>query len=238
MPESGQDELDRLRRESANARLFARMIAHDLNNVLGGMLGHASLLEALTEPGGELHESSMVISQAATRATALVRQLLDYSGEPTARFEPVDLAAATQEVAGLIRGTEAPRVETVFEASPAWVTGDPAQLYQMVLNLTVNAREALRGQADPRLLLRVRRIAAAETPAGIELTVADNGPGIPPELRDRIFDPFVSGNPTGRGLGLAIVKRVVETHGGAIGLATNAGGGTAFRVRLPERGRA
>jgi signal transduction histidine kinase len=237
-PETPAQELERLRRERANFQLFARMIAHDLNNVLGGVLGHASLIEALAEQGGEIQSSSAVIAEGAERATGLARQLLQFAGETMARMEAADLARIVGEVGRLLSSREGGglRVRTRIESAPALVTGDPAQLYQMVLNLAVNARDAMPEGGEVRL--RVSRPREGR----IGLVVSDEGPGIPAELLGRIFEPFVSGSAQqhggqGRGLGLAIVRRVVESHGGSIEVASRPGEGAVFSVELPEARR-
>ncbi|MEZ5354854.1 MAG: HAMP domain-containing sensor histidine kinase [Bryobacteraceae bacterium] len=233
-PAPGSDpdpELDRLRRAEANSQLFARMIAHDLNNMLGGVLGHASLIEALAEQD-EIREAAGVISQAALRATDLVKQLYAFSGQSTVRMETVDLAAVVNEVAGLLSRGDGGRlrVSVDLQSPSAPVAGDPAQIYQMVLNLAVNARDAMPEGGRLHLAVRTGR-------PTVELVVADDGPGIPAELLGRIFEPFFSANPSGRGtgLGLAIVHRVVTSHGGAIDVASRPGAGAVFTIRLPAK---
>ena len=132
------------------------------------------------------------------------------------------------EVAGPVR-PKAVRIETGFACGERDVLGDETQLFQVLLNLVLNAFEALDAQGG------TVRVSTAVQGSYIALRVADNGPGIPEEARDKIFDPFFTtkGSGKGIGLGLAIVYQIVEAHGGSIAMEAAAGQGTAFTVTLP-----
>jgi len=130
-----------------------------------------------------------------------------------------------------------PRGETrieldVPESLPA-IQGDHHQLCQVVSNLLINALEALGGQGAVRIDARMRPSDQEESPPEVELVIADDGPGIPAEIADRVFNPFFTTKPQGSGLGLAIVRKIVDAHDGRIDVTTSEGQGTAFRVNLP-----
>jgi signal transduction histidine kinase len=221
------------RQDEANFQLFVRMIVHDLNNLLGGISGHASLIEAFAEPGGEIQESARIISRAADRAIELAREIPRFTGDNSVRIEAVDLHAVVREVAGLIPRTAAAgiRVALDLRAPTPEISGDSRQIFQMVLNLAVNARDAMPRGGQLRLSTE------ADGPGMLRLDVADTGDGIPDEIRPRIFEPFFTtrvGSPAS-GLGLTIVRRVVEQHGGRIEVSSRRGTGTTFSVWLPVR---
>ncbi len=112
--------------------------------------------------------------------------------------------------------------------------GDVDQLRRVVLNLLVNAKQALAGQDDSRISLTCRRVTSAAG-AHAELVVANNGPGIPPADRAEIFEPFYTTRPGGTGLGLAIARQLLQEQGGRIRILDREGGGVAFRVTLPAQ---
>jgi signal transduction histidine kinase len=232
-------ELERFRRSNqfleaseANLQLFARSIAHDFNNLLSAMLGHASLIETISTPGGECEQSAAVIRRAAERAGELNAQLLQFTRGGIGRQIEVDVNETIREVVDLLRRTLDPDIRIVMslEASPAIVGGDPGQMHQLLMNLVLNARDAMTGGGE----LRIESAAAGD---GVRLTVRDSGCGIAPDICPRIFDPFFSTKKDGRysGMGLAIVQRIVESHGGRIQVDTMPGQGTAFHIDFPAR---
>ncbi|MFN7924259.1 MAG: ATP-binding protein [Bryobacteraceae bacterium] len=227
-----ESEIARLRslerdRKDANFHLLARGLAHDFNNLLGGILGHASLIEATADAGSEMQESAQVIREAAERAGELTQQLLDSAGGP--RFARVDVHETVREVVRLVAPTFAAgqRVETNLAAPISTVSGDGSQLHQMLLNLVLNARQAL-GESG------AVSIATSGGEGRLYLRVTDTGRGMTAELRRRIFDPLFTTRALqgGSGLGLAVVRRVVENHGGKIEVDSTPGTGTEFRVSL------
>jgi len=213
--------------ETANFHLFARIVAHDFNNLLAGILGHASLIEAIAE-SQEVRESAATIRKASERAVELTRQLLHYSGDRPVRFAPVDLHETITEVASLVAGSPI-RVTRRLKAARATVAGDAGQLHQMVLNLAVNARQAMASGGELTF-----ETSSCGDGSMFCLSVRDTGPGVPRDLRERIFEPMFTTRSAGggSGIGLYVVKRVAAAHGGRVELApTDAG--AEFRVHLP-----
>jgi nitrogen-specific signal transduction histidine kinase/CheY-like chemotaxis protein len=220
-------------------------IAHDFNNILAAIMGYVGL--ALERPAAladdKLADYLGQAEQGCRRARDLIRQMLAFSRGRHAERRPLPLAGLIDESLRLLRATFpssiALEVESADEAAVADV--DPVQLQQVLLNLGINARDAI-GSAG-RIRFGVRREAVArhrcascDQPfSGVfsRLWVADSGPGIPPQLRARIFEPFFSTKAPGRGtgMGLATVHRIVHEHGGHLLVET--GGGTRFDVLLP-----
>ena len=245
--EARQQELEeqvRTAQKLESLGLLAGGIAHDWNNLLVPILGHAELL---AESLGGRPEAAMAreIEKAARRAAELAQQMLLYAGRRQGRTERIDLAALVGELESLLRAAAPPSIRLEVDAGePAPVEGHAAQLQQVLLNLVSNAVEAIGGRPG-RIAVRVRigpvgrdRLERALLGEGLTpgryavLEVGDDGPGIPDELRGRIFDPFFSTRGAGRGLGLSIVFGVVRSHRGAVELESGASG-TCFRVLLP-----
>ncbi|MDX2169914.1 MAG: ATP-binding protein [Deltaproteobacteria bacterium] len=173
-----------------------------------------------------------ICDEGVQRVGYVVEQLRTYArrgnAEPVAA--PLDLTAVLHGAARLVARAHpnAPAVEWDLPALPA-LDGDAQALGQAFANLLANACEAVAGQRAPRLAVRARLLAA---PARVEIRVADNGPGIPAELRGDVFAPFVTSKAAGVGLGLAIAREAIERHGGTLSLAQPEQG-TEFVVRLP-----
>jgi two-component system, cell cycle sensor histidine kinase and response regulator CckA len=223
--------------------LLAGGVAHDFNNLLAAILGHADVLALEAEPGSEVAESARTISQAAQRAAELTRQLLAFARLGQHRQEAVDLHAQVQEATGLLGRTleKSIRIETRLAAPRHHVLGDHGQLQQVIVNLAVNARDAMPEGGVLTLSTSVRRVDVAGAPpappAGewLTLEVADTGVGIPPGHLERIFDPFFTtkGEGRGSGLGLATVYGIVKAHGGEVRVESRPGQGSRFTVYLP-----
>jgi PAS domain S-box-containing protein len=222
------EELERSNSELAH---FAAVAAHDLNEPLRIVEGFLRLLETraadtLDDDGRRFVDEAL---GGAQRMRGLIDALLRYArvGRGLVRREAVDLEQVAREAEGALattiweRGT---RVEIVHLPT---VDGDAALLRQVLQNLLANAvRHA--EPSDPRVAVTAR-----ETEEGWELSVADNGPGVPADLRSRAFDLFEHGRDGGTGLGLAICRRAVERHGGRIWIADRPGGGADVRFLLP-----
>jgi len=222
--------------------LLAGGVAHDFNNLLVGILGYADLLAENAPPGSLVEEASQTISQAAQRAAELTRQLLAVARLGHHRQEPVDVHAIVREVTALLGRTldKAIRIEVRLDAPLRHVRGDPAQLQQVILNLAVNARDAMPDGGTLAIRTSVEDLGAGVQPglpAGphLVLSVADTGVGIPKENLERVFEPFFTTKPEGRGtgLGLATAYGIVKGHGGAVRVASEVGGGSRFTVFLP-----
>jgi len=234
-------ELDRFRKSEqflqaseSNLHLFARSLAHDFNNLLAGILGHSSLIASTREAPGEVLESAVVIHKAAERAAELASQMLYFTRGGLGRILPFDMHEIVLEIYELLHRTIDPEIalRLRLDAERPTVLGDPGQIHQMLLNLTLNARDAMPNGGE--ICIQT----AFDQEDGLVLSVSDTGTGISKEIRDRVFQPFFTTKPAerGTGMGLAIVQRIVQNHGGRIDLETKVGRGTTFRIHLPHAG--
>lgn len=209
-------------------------ILHQIKNPLQTILLHADLLQdrAVAEDRQARGEVCEAIVGEAQRLTAMLAELSVYASGATRQLtlEPFPLHELVRELARHAErdGGFDLRLERVDEAQ---VLADPYYLRQAIENLVSNARDAMAGMPDPRLALRLERRGAAA-----ELTVADNGPGIPGDRLGTIFVPFLSAKSKGMGLGLAICKEIVEGHRGRVEVQSAVGAGTQFRIYLPLTG--
>ncbi|PKN55410.1 MAG: hypothetical protein CVU56_21440 [Deltaproteobacteria bacterium HGW-Deltaproteobacteria-14] len=230
--------------------VIAGGIAHDFNNFLAAILGNVNLL---AEDAGA-HASPLLgeIAGAARRGAELCAQLLAYSGKGRFTVEAVDLNALVEDMATILRVSlsKKARVQLDLAAALPRVEGDRAQLQQVVMNLLINASEALAGEpGDIHVATGVAASApdASATeglveplPAGryVTLVVSDDGRGMDETTRARIFEPFFSTKFAGRGLGLAAVVGVVRGHRGSMAVASRPDEGSRFTVYLPVSARA
>lgn len=217
-------------------RLLVGGLAHDFNNLLTAIAGHAALLEAEHAPGGEVHESASAILKAAEHASAIAAKLQDIARRGKLRREPVDLHEVVTEVVTLLRPTTDRRIAVRyrFRAPSARLIGDPELIHQLVLNLTLNAREAMPDGGE--LVFETGLTHGAPGRGGVlVLSVRDTGRGISAEDRERIFDPFFTtrGSGQGTGLGLTVVAGIVKKHQGRIEVESVEGRGSTFQVCLP-----
>ncbi len=219
-------QADLLRSEQlAVAGRMAAGIAHEIRNPLAAMRMTVEL-HAREEADAERRQALALLRTEIDRIEEAVAELMDLANPAAPRREPVDLNAVVEEVLSLTRPQadhQGVSVETRL-ASDARVTADPRRLRRVVMNLVLNALQAMPGRG--RLTVETERRGA-----DIRLGVADTGPGVPADLRDRVFEPFVSGKTGGAGLGLAVSRRIVEDHGGRIGFETGEGG-ARFWVEL------
>lgn len=227
--------------------VLAGGIAHDFNNLLTGILGHASLLAATLPASTGAHASISQIENASRRAADLCRHMLAYSGRGRYVLETVELGALARDILPLIQPSLAKtaRLQTDFGPDLPCVTADITQLRQAIMNLVVNASEAL-DEKPGDITLRTRRIHADADffatcihapvlPSGdyVVLEIGDTGSGMDEETLARIFDPFFTTKFAGRGLGLAAVLGIVRGHQGAILVTTRPGQGSTFHLYLP-----
>jgi signal transduction histidine kinase/ActR/RegA family two-component response regulator len=227
-PAPPAEQLDALRRASAGA-------AHDLNNVLAAIGGYAEL--ALARPGLDepLRHDLLSIHRSAERGARLAqRQLRQAGSEPVP--EVLDLNAVLVDLGRVLPQLLGPRVAVTVEpaARPARVLADLSELEQVVLNLAINARQAL--PEGGRLLVQAGVLALAGEPTRVELLVSDDGRGMDATTRARAFEPGFSTREGGSGLGLPGVAAIVRRAGGSIGLDSAPGRGTTVRVLLPLAG--
>lgn len=226
----------------ANKQLI-RNLAHEIKNPLGGIRGAAQLLEF--ELGArerqELREYTQVIVKESDRLQTLVDRLLEPHRHPHVVGD-VNIHEVCERVRAVILA-EFPRgltIERDYDVSVPDLRGDKEQLIQALLNIVRNAAQALReriGQGDARIALRTRvarkvTIAKRLCKLALDLRVIDNGPGIPEDIRDRIFYPLVSGREDGSGLGLTLAQTFVQQHDGLIEVESRPGH-TEFQILLP-----
>jgi PAS domain S-box-containing protein len=220
-------------------------VAHDFNNVLAAILGHADALASELPAGSPGREDAEQIAVAAKRAKAVVQQILAFARQGPAEVAAVDLAGAVREELPLVRAATPAAVDIVVRADPAAgaVRAEAAQIHQALLNLCANARDAL-GPGGGTIEIGVSRaeVPAAGAPAGlapgsyVRLDVADSGPGMDAATRARAFDPYFTTKPlgTGSGLGLPVVHGIATGLGGGVGLESAPGAGTRVTVWLPR----
>ncbi len=230
-------------------------VAHDFNNLLTAIQLQLSGLLERHPVGDPSYEGLNEIRQTAIRAADLVRKLLAFSRKSTVRRERLDLGELVGEFAVLLRRLlrEDVRLETDYGRDLPVVLADKSQLETAVMNLAVNARDAMRGVVEPGagvVTIRTARLTgdearllgwgAAPTAAVALIEVSDTGPGVPPDILDKIFEPFFTTKAVneGTGMGLATVYGIVEQAGGHINVSNAPGGGAAFRIFLPEAAEA
>jgi two-component system cell cycle sensor histidine kinase/response regulator CckA len=211
-------------------RTLAAGIAHDFNNLLTGLIGNISLAQLQLDKEQQAWELLDEAQRAATRGTALTRQLLTFAkgGAPVRR--PTDIAQVVRDSANL--AVSGSNVQCRFDppSETYAVTGDEGQLAQVFQNLVRNAVEAMPGGGVVEV-----HVSRQKSKHGDEVCVevADHGPGIAPEALDKIFTPFFTTKDKGSGLGLAVAFSIVQNHGGRIQVSSKPGAGTMFRVSLP-----
>lgn len=227
-------------------RVLAGGIAHDLNNMMVAVEANAGLALKVLGKDSRASEYLIGIENAAEKVAAFSKQILSFTGKSEAVREAVHLNEIVQDTARLLIATlskDAVLEYALADDLPA-IEANPPNIQQVVMNLIINASEAL---SNDKGTIRVstgkisanRKYLDSLHPAGLPegeyeyIEVSDTGCGISAETRKKIFDPFYSTKFTGRGLGLSAVLGIVSVHGGAIGLETKEGCGTTFRVILP-----
>jgi PAS domain S-box-containing protein len=243
-----RQSLEEQLRQSQKMDAFGRLaggVAHDFNNLLTVITGHCELLLMRTAADGPTHDSLGEILKAAERAAALTSQLLAFSRQQLLAPRVVDLNLIVTDIQKMLRRLIGEDVTLVANLSPNLcpVRVDPGQMDQVIMNLTVNARDAMPNggkivfttrnidldgaRADPRPDIRPGRY--------VMLSVSDNGTGMTPEIQAQIFEPFFTtkGVGKGTGLGLAVVHGIIQQSGGHIDVQSAVGVGTTFTIYLP-----
>ena len=226
--------------------VMAGGIAHDFNNILTGILGNASLASLELAEDSPVQKNLTSIRDASLRAGELCRQMLAYSGKGRFVVTPLDVNRLVSETTDLLKISISKQVLLRFslqDGLPA-VRADATQLRQVIMNLVINASEAIgnrpgavdirTGRADS-VLSPENVVQGGEAPKGshVFIEVSDSGCGMTAQTQARIFDPFFSTKFAGRGLGLAAVLGIVRGHAGALKLVSEVGAGTTFTVILP-----
>jgi PAS domain S-box-containing protein len=257
----GRDITERKRAEGARLALEAQLrqaqkmeaigqltggIAHDFNNILTSIVGYVTLAAERENAAGDAKLASYLeqATRSCRRARDLIQQMLTFSRGQRGERRPIDLRKLVAESARLLHSSMPATLalETSNREPVPLVSLDPVQAEQVLLNLCINARDALQGEG--RVQVAVRRASHAAVCAScraaidgefVELAVSDDGPGIAPEVMERIFEPFFSTKEVGKGsgMGLAMVHGIAHDHGGHVLVETRPGRGTTFRVLFP-----
>ncbi len=214
---------------------LAAGVAHEINNPIGIMTSRIELMLEEAEEAGlpaPTRDDLAVLQRNAERVGRITQALLSFARRSPGVKRPTDLTAVAEETL-LLFEKHATKAGIVVHRRLAPglppVQGDVNELQQVLLNLLNNAREALGNQGE----ITVETGLASDRPGWVRMTVADTGPGIPPEIKDRIFLPFFTTKTGGTGLGLAISHRIVADHGGVMRVASEPGAGTSFTILLP-----
>jgi two-component system, NtrC family, sensor histidine kinase HydH len=233
------EQLQQREREVLRAEQLAAVgqvaagVAHELRNPLTSvkMLVQTGLEEP--QPTGLPPEDLAVIEHEIRRMEACIQTFLDFARPPSSERRPTDLLAVMRRSLALIEGRARKQhvtLETDLPLAPVMLAIDGEQIHQVVLNLLLNALDALaHGGA-----IRIKMSAPTPERREAQVSIADTGPGIAPRIKERLFQPFVSSKETGLGLGLSICQRLIEAHGGTITGENTADGGAVFTFTLPS----
>jgi len=223
------------------SRLLVRGLAHEIKNPLGGVRGAAQLLERELDDD-QLKEYTRVIIDEADRLKELVDRMLGPNAEP--HKLPVNVHAVLEHVIRLVDAENSGAIGFIRDYDPSLppVIGDESQLIQAILNILANAAQALDHTPHPTICLRTRAVRRFTIGTRLhrivlQIDITDNGPGIAPDMLDRIYFPMISGRPDGTGLGLAITQTIIGQHGGIIECESRPGR-TCFSVFLPLEDKA
>ncbi|WP_417071427.1 ATP-binding protein [Niveibacterium terrae] len=225
-------ELISAQRNAAWAEV-ARRLAHEIKNPLTPIqlsaerIQHKLAAKLGDDDKAMLARSTQMIVNQVEAMKNMVNDFRDYARMPPATLTRIDLNGLIREVLGLYESSRVKLKVELADSLPA-ISGDATQLRQVIHNLLQNAEDALSGTEGPAVTLRTRHDAR-----GVEVTLCDNGPGFPPALLARVFEPYVTTKPRGSGLGLAIVKKIVDEHRGEIQISNFEPHGAEIRIRLP-----
>lgn len=232
-----ETELARAKRMEALGQL-AGGVAHDFNNMLTGIIGHAELIGRKTTPGSDVARHAGLILSSGEKAAQVTRQLLTFSRKQDRVIEDVHTHDIIRNVVAILEPSlnRTIQIRTELDADPDVIHGDPAQLEMALLNLAVNARDAL--SSGGSLVFRTSRQPARDEDAPsfwLRIDVSDTGSGMTEEVREHIFEPYYTTKPSSRGtgLGLAAVYGTVQNHHGRISVESEVNQGTRFTIHLP-----
>ncbi|MGB9666554.1 MAG: PAS domain S-box protein [Candidatus Cryosericum sp.] len=221
-------------------------VAHDFNNLLTGILGNVGIMRGDLPDSDPMVSNLDAIEDAAHQAADLAKGLLTFGRKAPVQARPLDMAQALEAALHILKQSLPATMSIVQNVDPApWmVKADRSQIAQVIMNLAVNARDAMQGKGTLTVRLRneqvsedyVRLHAFARVGEFVHLSVADTGPGIPPEVQEHIFEPFFTTKPEGKGtgLGLSIVYGAVKQADGWVTATSPAGGGAVFDIFLPR----
>ena len=234
--------LERARRMQMIGSL-ASGIAHNFNNIISAILGYSEIVESQLTRGTKLAQHIDEIRQAAGRGRDLIDSILTFGRQRDARVRPVQVRTLFEEAASLLRASLPSGVELIIDDVPidVAVSGEPAQLQQVILNLCTNAAQAMPGGGSIRVTAAQKEVAAflPMSHGGLVpgryvcLAVIDSGRGFDESVARRLFEPFFTTRSAGTGLGLATVHEIVRDHGGAMNVQSKPEHGSRFEVWLP-----
>jgi len=222
---------------------LASGIAHNFNNIISAILGYSEIVESQLTRGTKLAQHIDEIRQAAGRGRDLIDSILTFGRQRDARVRPVQVRTLFEEAASLLRASLPSGVELIIDDVPidVAVSGEPAQLQQVILNLCTNAAQAMPRGGSIRVTAAQKEVAAflpmshGELVPGryVCLAVIDSGCGFDESVAQRLFEPFFTTRLTGTGLGLATVHEIVHDHDGAMNVQSKPGQGSRFEAWLP-----
>jgi len=242
---SDQKRIEALRLRTERLEAVAELsasLAHEIKNPLASIRSSIEQLARTAAAGEDEQFLSQLALRESDRLSRLLSEFLDFSRVRVTSARVLDLGAVAEAAVDVVRRhPDCPEQAAIdVQWQPAPMEGDEDLLHRVVVNLVLNALQASSGTA--RVLVEVRGAVPDDLPLGyvigpaVLLRVADDGPGIPPELAPRLFEPFVTGRPGGSGLGLAIVQRAVLAHRGVVLVESPPTGGTVFNVVIPSQG--
>ncbi len=219
-------------------------IAHDFNNILGIMLGYTSLLSKQRSDDQKFTESLSAVTQTIQRGAALVRQILTFARKTDISFEPIDITELVRESLSMLKQTFSKLIIFIetYDKNIPYISADRTQIHQALLNLCVNARDAMPNggtisiKVEKHLKEYVRaQFVSAEQDSYVSISVSDTGEGMDEATRQRIFDPFFTTKPLGKGtgMGLSVVYGVMQAHQGFVSVESKPGNGTTFHLYFP-----
>ncbi|GAB4336389.1 MAG: hypothetical protein Kow0037_17600 [Calditrichia bacterium] len=245
---SREREIERRSQQSQRLEAIGTLaggIAHDFNNILTPILGYAEMCMKSVPKGSQLYGDLSYIHQAASRARDLVKQILTFSRQTDKERKPILVTPIIKEALKLIRASLPSTVQIIsnFEDSDVHILADPTEIHQVIMNLCTNAYQAM--PEGGKIVVKQEKI-SLESGSGLEepplkqgeyvkITISDTGKGIPPEILDKIFEPYFTtkADDGGTGLGLATVHGIVTNCGGAVTVNSQVGKGTDFHLYFP-----
>ncbi len=241
--EQNRKQVEQRDRLAAVGQLAAG-VAHDFNNILGTVILFSELLLCDSQEGTETHEMLTAIYEQANRGAQLTSQILDFSRKSVIKKRPVNIVSSLTETRDLLMRTLPENIVLNLSSSKKRfvIDADPTRLQQIIMNLAINARDAMSGGGELSFNLQQLESGKSDLPTSelaegdwLWLQISDTGCGIPPNVMPHIFEPFFTTKPAGQGtgLGLAQVYGIIKQHGGHIHVASEEGKGTTFNLYFP-----
>ena len=219
-------------------------VAHDFNNLIGAILSSADHIEMLVEPDSPVRRKLELIQRVGSRAKELTAQILNFTRHPDGNWTAIDLSSVVREVVDLLQTTLPGNVLVQMEVTEGIrVLGDPTQLHQVIMNLGINASQAMQPTGG-FLSIKLQRVPSSPGAVGppypqprAQLTVEDTGCGMDSRTMGRIFEPFFTTKEAGHGtgLGLSVVSDIIRRHGGQLQVSSKPGHGSSFHISLPAQ---